>query len=194
MLADAFDLYANAYERSLLLRDFYGRETALFSGPLPASGSEEDKERAKKGLIGVLEAPGMDEEKRRRVLGAVKGNLITMYARELLSSVVAYNRLYRFNNPDKGSITHSIVHRALWEYLTVLNDASVSVSDESEREKMRREIFERFLVPFFLTITFSHHLLVVKKFLPKWSIQKMVAAPCVSSLRREVQRYVNHGS
>lgn len=78
MLADAFDLYANAYERSLLLRDFYGRETALFSGSLSAAGSAEDKEYAKKGLLGVLEAPGMDEEKRRRVLGAVKGNLITM--------------------------------------------------------------------------------------------------------------------
>jgi pumilio family protein 6 len=78
VLADAFDLYANAYERSLLLRDFYGRETALFSGSLSAAGSAEDKEYAKKGLLGVLEAPGMDEEKRRRVLGAVKGNLITM--------------------------------------------------------------------------------------------------------------------
>ncbi|KAF8228348.1 ARM repeat-containing protein [Tricholoma matsutake] len=125
VLADAFDLYANAYERSILLRDFYGRETALFSASFSAAGSAEDKERAKKGLLGVLEAPGMDEEKRRRVLAAVKGNLVVI-----------------FNNPDKGAITHSIVHRALWEYLTVLNDASASVSDEAEREKMRREIFE----------------------------------------------------
>lgn len=79
MLADAFDLYANAYERSILLRDFYGRETALFSASFSAAGSAEDKERAKKGLLGVLEAPGMDEEKRRRVLGSVKGNLVVMY-------------------------------------------------------------------------------------------------------------------
>ena len=79
VLADAFDLYANAYERSLLLRDFYGRETALFSGSLSAAGNAEDKERAKKGLHGVLDAPGMDEEKRRRVLGAVKSNLVTVY-------------------------------------------------------------------------------------------------------------------
>ena len=31
----------------------------------------------------------------------------------------------------------------------MLNDASVSISDESEREKMRREIFEKSLFPFF---------------------------------------------
>jgi pumilio homology domain family member 6 len=81
VLADAFDLYANAYERSILLRDFYGRETALFSGSLSAVGSMEEKEAAKRGLAGVLDAPGMNEERRRRVLGAVKGNLTTMFVR-----------------------------------------------------------------------------------------------------------------
>jgi pumilio family protein 6 len=39
-------------------------------------GSTEDKERAKKGLSGVLE--GVDNERRRRVLGALKTNLVTM--------------------------------------------------------------------------------------------------------------------
>lgn len=73
VLADAFELYANAYERTILLRDFYGKETALFS---MTSGSAEDKERAKRGLIGVLE--GADSERRRRVLGAIKDGLVTM--------------------------------------------------------------------------------------------------------------------
>jgi pumilio family protein 6 len=82
VLADAFDLYANAYERTILLRDFYGRETALFSG---TGSTDDDKERAKKGLQGVLDAPGMDEEKRRRVLAAVKGNLVTMYVQAWFS-------------------------------------------------------------------------------------------------------------
>ena len=73
VLADAFELYANAYERTILLREFYGKEAAMFS---LTSGSEEDKERAKKGLNGILE--GSDVERKRRILGSVKDNLITM--------------------------------------------------------------------------------------------------------------------
>ncbi|KAF8067011.1 armadillo-type protein [Lyophyllum atratum] len=116
VLADTFELYANAYERTILLRDFYGKETMLFS---VTGGSEEDKQRAKKGLRGVLE--GADVERRRRVLTALKENLVTI-----------------FNNPDKGAVTHAVVHRALWEYMSALND----VVDEAERDKQRREMFE----------------------------------------------------
>lgn len=96
----------------------------------------------------------------------------------------------RFNNPDKGAITHSIVHRALWEYLIVLNDASASVSDEAEREKMRREIFERSVFPLFCIFAlsslivwlFSFYLDVAAKMSSlRWYIQKMGAAPCASS-------------
>ncbi|KAG6884585.1 hypothetical protein C0993_009787 [Termitomyces sp. T159_Od127] len=116
VLADAFELYTNAYERTILLRDFYGKETVLFT---TSGGSDEEKEKAKKGLRGVLE--GTDVERRRRVLNALKENLCTI-----------------FNNPDKGAVTHAVVHRALWEYLSALND----VSDETEREKLRREMFE----------------------------------------------------
>ncbi|KAG5635330.1 hypothetical protein H0H81_011704 [Sphagnurus paluster] len=116
VLADAFELYANAYERTILLRDFYGKETMLFS---VTNGSDEEKERAKKGLRGVLE--GADAERRRRVLSALKDNLVTI-----------------FNNSDKGAVTHAVVHRALWEYVSALND----VVEEAERDKLRREIFE----------------------------------------------------
>ncbi|KAF7977568.1 hypothetical protein HWV62_3374 [Athelia sp. TMB] len=116
VLADAFELYANAYERTILLRDFYGKETALFSLTV---GSEVDKDRAKRGLRGVLE--GLEGERRKRVLASVRENLVMI-----------------FNNPDKGAITHAIVHRALWEYLLAVNE----ISDDAEREKLRREMFE----------------------------------------------------
>ncbi|KAL4080018.1 armadillo-type protein [Scleroderma yunnanense] len=116
VLADAFELYANAYERSILLRDFYGKEVALFSAD---QGTEAEREKAKKGLRGILE--GMEGDRRNRTLNAVKENLTTI-----------------FNNPDKGAITHAIVHRALWEYLITIHD----MQDETEQEKMRREIFE----------------------------------------------------
>lgn len=75
VLADAFELYANAYDRTILLREFYGKEASMFS---VTSGSEEDKERAKKGLAGILD--GTDNERKRRILGAVKDNLNSMYA------------------------------------------------------------------------------------------------------------------
>ncbi|KAF8344939.1 armadillo-type protein [Amanita rubescens] len=116
VLADAFELYANAYERSLLLRDFYGKEATLFT---VTEGSEADKEKAKKALRGVLE--GTDPERRKRIMNAVKDNLMSI-----------------FNNPDKGAITHAIVHRALWDYVSTVNETS----DEIERERLRREIFE----------------------------------------------------
>ncbi|KAJ7025570.1 armadillo-type protein [Mycena alexandri] len=116
VLADAFELYTNAYERTLLVRDFYGKETALFT---VTSGTDEDKERARKGLAGVLE--GADPDRRKRVLASMK---------EALTSI--------FNNSDKGAVTHAVVHRALWEYIVAVN----SSSDEADAEKQLREIFE----------------------------------------------------
>lgn len=73
VLADAFELYANAYERALLLRDFYGKEATLVS---LTAGSDEERESTKKGLRGLLE--GKDGERRKRVMGAVKENLVSM--------------------------------------------------------------------------------------------------------------------
>lgn len=73
VLADSFELYANAYERSILLRDFYGKEVALFS---QTQGSQPEKETTKKGFHGVLE--GLDGERRKRAMTALKENLITM--------------------------------------------------------------------------------------------------------------------
>lgn len=116
VLADAFELYANAYERSILLKDFYGKEAQLFTVTV---GSDEERERSKKGLKGVLE--GADKDRRRRMLNAVKENLTTV-----------------FNNSDKGAVSHAIVHRVLWEYLSAINENE----DEAEREKLRREVFE----------------------------------------------------
>lgn len=52
----------------MLTRDFYGKELLLFGG------TSEEKEKG--GLDNVLN--GMDEEKRKRVLSAVKENLMTM--------------------------------------------------------------------------------------------------------------------
>lgn len=45
----------------------------------------------------------------------------------------------RLNNPDKGAVTHAVVHRALWEYVSAVS----TIQDETEREKLAREIFER---------------------------------------------------
>ena len=84
VLADAFELYANAYERALLLRDFYGKEATLFT---VTAGSEADKERVKKGLRGILE--GADPERRKRIMNAVKDNLMSMCTNLSFSPVVS---------------------------------------------------------------------------------------------------------
>lgn len=44
------------------------------------------------------------------------------------------------NNPEKGAVTHAVVHRALWEYLSNLGE----LENEVEREKLWREIFEAY--------------------------------------------------
>ncbi|TCD66891.1 pumilio domain member 6 [Steccherinum ochraceum] len=116
VLADAFELYANAYERSLLLKDFYGKEASLFT---VTAGSTEAKEKSKLGLSGLF--AGADKERRRRILSAVQENLTAI-----------------FNNSDKGAVSHAIVHRAFWEYLAAINE----LEDTAEQEKLRREMFE----------------------------------------------------
>ena len=75
VLADAYELYANAFERALLLYDFYGKEVALFSPALAKGSSADEQEKAalKKGLAGILE--GADAERRKRVLAAIKENI-----------------------------------------------------------------------------------------------------------------------
>ncbi|KAL5521191.1 hypothetical protein ACEPAG_9114 [Sanghuangporus baumii] len=123
IIADAYELYANAFERALLLYDFYGKEVNLFSSILKkgsiAEASAKEKEMLKKGLKGVLE--DADSERKKRVLAAVKENL------ELV-----------MNNPEKGAMSHAIFHRVLWEYLSQVNE----LNDEALQEKLRREIFE----------------------------------------------------
>ncbi|CAE6355347.1 unnamed protein product [Rhizoctonia solani] len=111
IIADAFDLYASTGERNLLLRDFYGKEVALFDSASIQTG----------GLRAALEyaAP----ERRKRILVSVAETLMQI-----------------FNNPDKGAVSHSIVHRVLWEYLNEL--ALLEESDKEEVERLRRELFD----------------------------------------------------
>ncbi|KAJ7702543.1 armadillo-type protein [Mycena metata] len=82
VFADTFELYTNAYERTLLVRDFYGKETALFT---VTSGTDDDKERACKGLAGVLE--GADPDRRKRVLASMKEALTFIY-QDILTELV----------------------------------------------------------------------------------------------------------
>jgi hypothetical protein len=71
VVADAYELYTNAAQRALLVRDFYGKEVALF----------EPKINGPSGLKDVLK--GAERERCKRILGALKENLATMYALEL---------------------------------------------------------------------------------------------------------------
>ena len=73
VLADAFELHANAYERTILLREFYRKEATLFS---ITSGSDADKDRAKRGLKGLLK--NVDPDWKRRIMADIKLNFVTM--------------------------------------------------------------------------------------------------------------------
>jgi len=83
VIADTFELYASAYERAILMRDFYGREVTLFS---VTTGSVEDREKAKKGLRGVLE--GADDERRKRAMTSLKDNLVSMCEASLTFHII----------------------------------------------------------------------------------------------------------
>jgi len=96
VLADAFELYANAYERTFLLRDFYGKEALLFS---VTQGSAEDKERAKKGLPGLLE--GLTNERQQRILSAVKENLLLVCVSGHLWSLSLNRTFHQVQSPGK---------------------------------------------------------------------------------------------
>lgn len=75
IVADAFELYASAAERERLVMDFYGKEVQLFEakaipGTTPAALD------AKRGLAKVMEHA--DVERKKRILLALKDNLINM--------------------------------------------------------------------------------------------------------------------
>jgi pumilio homology domain family member 6 len=73
IIADIYDLHTNATERAILLRDFYGRETALL--PLPQKDEDATKD-VRGGLPIVLQ--GASAEQRRRILASLKENLDLM--------------------------------------------------------------------------------------------------------------------
>jgi hypothetical protein len=73
IIADIYELHANATERAILLRDFYGREAALL--PLPQKDEDATKD-VRGGLSIVLQ--GATAEQRRRILASLKENLDLM--------------------------------------------------------------------------------------------------------------------
>lgn len=69
VIADSFELYANAAGRGLLLRDFYGKEVALFESKTTAEGGAAS-------LQSLLE--NAEPERRTRILNALKENILLM--------------------------------------------------------------------------------------------------------------------
>ncbi|KAK7438043.1 Pumilio y domain member 6 [Stygiomarasmius scandens] len=65
VLADAFELYANAQERNILLREFYGKEVSLFN------------DNKNQNLQDILSSA--DAEKRKRVLKALRENIENIF-------------------------------------------------------------------------------------------------------------------
>ena len=85
IIADIFELHSNATERTVLLRDFYGREAALL--PLPPKGEEAAKD-GRGGLSVVLQNASV--EQRRRILASLGENLNLMLVCPLFRKSVIY--------------------------------------------------------------------------------------------------------
>ncbi|CCA67395.1 hypothetical protein PIIN_01226 [Serendipita indica DSM 11827] len=107
VISEAFELYSNSTERAILLREFYGKEVALF----------EPKKEGDLGLRGVL--TGLEQERALRILSAVKENLQSI-----------------FENSDKGAVSNAIVHSALWEYLSELERLNDKAESERRRQEI----------------------------------------------------------
>ena len=73
-MADSLELYASAYERPILLKDFYDKKEK--ATPFSITVCSDEKEKSKKGLKGVLE--GDDKERRKKMMNSVKENLTAM--------------------------------------------------------------------------------------------------------------------
>lgn len=77
IIAEAYELYANATERDRLLVDLLGKEVSLFQ--IPSSVKPESAKEAQsqsRGLKAALQ--NVDAERKKRVLLALKENLINM--------------------------------------------------------------------------------------------------------------------
>jgi len=88
IIADIYDLHANATERAILLCDFYGREAALF--PLPGKGEDTSKD-GRGGLSATLQ--GATGEQRKRILTSLRENLALMLVFALFHRSIYYPRL-----------------------------------------------------------------------------------------------------
>lgn len=88
IIADIYDLHANATERAILICDFYGREAALL--PLPGKGEDSSKD-GRGGLPATLK--GATEEQRKRILTSLRENLALMLVLRLLPLFYLLSRL-----------------------------------------------------------------------------------------------------
>lgn len=115
-----------------MMRQFWGKEMLLFTecapctSPLLSDRLTDDgfalagNSNEGKGIEGFI-ASEPDEARRARVADVAKGTLQTI-----------------FDNPEKGAIQHSIIHRLIRDYMTI----SASLSDNVKR---REQLFEGFV-------------------------------------------------
>ncbi|CDZ96435.1 Puf family RNA-binding protein [Phaffia rhodozyma] len=107
LIEDAYALWCTAKERTAMMKQFWGKET-LFS-----------KEEEGKGIDSFIETE-QDEARRARVADGFKSHLNNV-----------------FDNPEKGAIQHSIIHRLIRDYMTLCTSLS-------DNEKRRADLFESF--------------------------------------------------
>jgi hypothetical protein len=177
VLADAFELYTNAYEKSILLRDFYGKEIILFS-----DSSKMSRETALKGLQGVLE--GTTEEQKKRALKSLKENITTMYVSPHLIyflSILNYPLVSTILTKERLPTLSFIV-----PYGNICRGYMVWVKKRLKSQGER--CLKRECRGIIITSTYSRSLTVVKMSLQRWFIPRMAVVLSVNSSHRAPPR------
>lgn len=113
MIEEFYNAYASAEERKILLRSFYGKEFNLL---LPVAAQNQD-------LLQLIQSQTPPDGPKSHIL---LGNI-----RQMIQTIS--------DHPDKASISYSIIHRLLLEYMQSLPIAYPAVDDA---DKKRRELLE----------------------------------------------------
>ncbi|KAJ7916192.1 armadillo-type protein [Mycena leptocephala] len=129
---EATSLYTNAYERTMLVRDFYGKETALFT---VTRGSEEDKERA-----------GRDPERRKRVLSSMKEALTSIFNNSdkgAVTHAVVHRALWEYIVAVNDSPDEADGEKQLREIFEVCQDVLAELVHTKDGSRVVREFLAR---------------------------------------------------
>ncbi|KAJ1918253.1 Pumilio y domain member 6 [Mycoemilia scoparia] len=102
VIEECYSMYAKAYQRAALVQEFYGPEFAIFKNNTRGSNQKNPKKGDDARYYGLDVILSDAPQKKENILSNLKQTLLPLIA--------------------KGTIHHSIVHKALLDYFTYANE------------------------------------------------------------------------